>query len=116
MPARHPGRPEGQALQADDAWNEHEVFDFIKQSYLLTARYVHDVVGRAEGLDRKTAQKVDFYSRQFIDAMSPSNFLTDQPRRCCARPPRPGGENLLRGLNNLLGDLERGQRQARRSR
>jgi polyhydroxyalkanoate synthase len=92
----------------DDAWKENEVFDFIKQSYLLSARYVQDVVGQAEGLDRKTAQKVDFYSRQFIDAMSPSNFLMTNPE-VLRKTVESGGENLLRGLNNLLGDLERGR-------
>ncbi len=92
----------------DDAWKENEVFDFIKQSYLLSARFVQDVVGQAEGLDRKTAQKVDFYSRQFIDAMSPSNFLLTNPE-VLRKTAETGGENLLRGLNNLLGDLERGR-------
>ncbi len=92
----------------DDAWKENEVFDFIKQSYLLSARYVQDVVGQAEGLDRKTAQKVDFYSRQFIDAMSPSNFLLTNPE-VLRKTAATGGENLIRGLNNLLGDLERGR-------
>jgi polyhydroxyalkanoate synthase len=92
----------------DEAWKENEVFDFIKQSYLLSARYVQDVVGHAEGLDRKTAQKVDFYSRQFIDAMSPSNFLLTNPE-VLRKTAETGGENLLRGLNNLLGDLERGR-------
>ena len=92
----------------DEAWKENEVFDFIKQSYLLSARFVQDVVGQAEGLDRKTAQKVDFYSRQFIDAMSPSNFLLTNPE-VLRKTAETGGENLLRGLNNLLGDLERGK-------
>ncbi len=92
----------------DDAWKENEVFDFIKQSYLLSARFVQDVVGQAEGLDRKTAQKVDFYSRQFIDAMSPSNFLMTNPE-VLRKTAETGGENLIRGLNNLLGDLERGR-------
>ena len=92
----------------DDAWKENEVFDFIKQSYLLSARFVQDVVGQAEGLDRKTAQKVDFYSRQFIDAMSPSNFLLTNPE-VLRKTAETGGENLIRGLNNLLGDLERGK-------
>lgn len=92
----------------DEAWKENEVFDFIKQSYLLSARYVQDVVGHAEGLDRKTAQKVDFYSRQFIDAMSPSNFLMTNPE-VLRKTAESGGENLLRGLNNLLSDLERGR-------
>ncbi len=92
----------------DSSWKENEVFDFIKQSYLLSARFVQDVVGQAEGLDRKTAQKVDFYSRQFIDAMSPSNFLFTNPE-VLRKTAETGGENLLRGLNNLLGDLERGR-------
>jgi polyhydroxyalkanoate synthase len=91
----------------DDAWKDNEIFDFIKQSYLLSARYVQNVVGQAEGLDRKTAQKIDFYSRQFIDAMSPSNFLLTNPE-VLRRTAETGGENLLRGLNNLLADLERG--------
>ncbi len=92
----------------DDAWKENEVFDFIKQSYLLSARYVHDVVTHVDGLDTHTAQKVDFYSRQFIDAMSPTNFLMTNPE-VLRKTAETGGENLLKGLNNLLGDLERGK-------
>ena len=92
----------------DDAWQENEVFDFIKQSYLLSARYVQDVVKHVDGLDPKTAQKVDFYSRQFVDAMSPSNFLLTNPE-VLRKTAETGGENLLKGLNNLLSDLERGK-------
>ena len=92
----------------DDAWRENEVFDFIKQSYLLSARYVQDVVRQVDGMDPKTAQKVDFYSRQFVDAMSPSNFLLTNPE-VLRRTAETGGENLLKGLNNLLSDLEHGK-------
>ncbi|MDA8251852.1 MAG: class I poly(R)-hydroxyalkanoic acid synthase [Rhodospirillales bacterium] len=96
----------------DDAWRENEVFDFIKQSYLLSARYVQDVVTHVDGLDAHTAQKVDFYARQFVDAMSPSNFLFTNPE-VLRKTAETGGENLLRGLNNLLTDLERGKGQLR---
>jgi len=92
----------------DEAWQQSEVFDFIKQSYLLSARYVNDVVGHVDGLDPKTAKKVDFYARQFVDAMSPSNFVMTNPE-VLRRTAETGGENLLRGLNNMLGDLERGR-------
>ena len=51
---------------------------------------------------------MDFYSRQFIDAMSPSNFLLTNPE-VLRKTAETGGENLLRGLNNLLSDLERGR-------
>ncbi len=92
----------------DSAWNDSEVFDFIKQSYLLSARYFQDVVRHVDGLDAKTAQKVDFYTRQFVDAMSPSNFVLTNPE-VLRRTAESGGENLIKGLNNLLNDLERGR-------
>jgi len=92
----------------DEAWRENEVFDFIRQSYLLSARYMQRLVHDAEGLDEKTAQKVDFYTRQFVDAMSPTNFALTNPE-VLRRTAETGGENLLKGLSNLLTDLERGQ-------
>jgi polyhydroxyalkanoate synthase len=92
----------------DDSWKEHDIFDFIKQTYLLSARYVQDVVTHVDGLEPATAQKVDFYSRQFIDAMSPSNFLMTNPE-VLRKTAETGGENLIKGLNNLLADLERGK-------
>ncbi len=73
---------------------------------------MQDVVTHVDGLDEKTAQKVDFYSRQFVDAMSPSNFLLTNPE-VLRKTAETGGENLLKGLNNLLGDLERGKGQLR---
>ena len=94
----------------DKAWKDNEVFDFIKQSYLLSARFVQGTVSEVEGLDPKTAQKVDFYTRQFIDAMSPSNFVMTNPE-VLRKTAETGGENLLKGLSNLLGDLERGKGQ-----
>ena len=63
----------------DPAWKDEVVFDYLKQSYLLTARWLQGTVKEVEGVDDKTAQKVEFYTRQFIDAMSPSNFAHDQP-------------------------------------
>jgi polyhydroxyalkanoate synthase len=92
----------------DESWQQNEIFDFIKQSYLLSARYVQEVVQQVDGMDPKTARKVDFYARQFVDAMSPSNFLLTNPE-VLRKTAETGGENLLRGLNNLLSDLERGR-------
>jgi polyhydroxyalkanoate synthase subunit PhaC len=93
---------------ADPAWRQNEIFDFIKQSYLLSARYINDVVTHVDGLPPKTAQKIDFYSRQFVNALSPSNFALTNPE-VLRRTRESGGENLVRGLNNLLNDLEQGR-------
>ncbi|MDN3519254.1 class I poly(R)-hydroxyalkanoic acid synthase [Aquisalimonas lutea] len=91
----------------DAQWEENPLFDFIKQSYLLTADHIHHTVGSVEGVDDKTRRKVDFYTRQFVNAMSPTNFVATNPE-VLQKTIDTGGQNLLDGLNNLLEDLERG--------
>jgi polyhydroxyalkanoate synthase len=93
---------------ADPAWKDEVVFDYLKQSYLLTARWLQQTVKQVEGVDDKTANKVDFYTRQFIDAMSPSNFAMTNPQVVRATV-ESKGENLVKGLQNLLTDIERGK-------
>lgn len=91
----------------DEAWQQNEIFDFIKQSYLLTARWMTSVTQGVDGLDDKAAQKVEFYVKQFVDALSPSNFAMTNPEVLRATV-ESGGENLLKGLEHLLGDIEKG--------
>ncbi len=90
------------------AWNEKLFFDYLKQSYLLTSRWIQSVVGDVEGLDQKDKHKVDFYTRQFLSAVAPSNFVITNPA-VLRQTTESGGENLLKGLENLLEDLERGK-------
>ena len=92
----------------DPSWEENQLFDFIKQSYLLSARWIQKTVSEVDGLDDKTAKKVEFYTRQFVDAMAPSNFVMTNPEVIRATL-ELGGENLVKGLSNLLEDLERGK-------
>src|SRR5208283_3463511 len=82
--------------------------DPIKESYLIWSKAVLAAVHGVEGLDPATARKVDFYTRQFVDALSPSNFLATNPEVLAATL-ETGGQNLLRGLENLLEDLQRGK-------
>src|SRR5579872_6189630 len=56
-----------------DAWKQNEVFDFIKQSYLLTANAMQEMVGKLHGLDDKERSRAAFYTRQFADAFAPNN-------------------------------------------
>ncbi|MDR0701528.1 MAG: class I poly(R)-hydroxyalkanoic acid synthase [Azoarcus sp.] len=91
----------------DDEWQEHFMFDFVKQSYLITARHIHEAVNGIEGLDEQTAKKIDFYTRQYIDAFSPSNFALTNPE-VFRETVRSNGQNLIKGLNNLLRDIEEG--------
>ena len=91
-------------------WQEHFLFDYIKQSYLIAARWMHKTVAEVEGLDPTTAKKVDFFTRQYIDAMAPSNFALTNPE-VLHETAKTGGENLVKGLHNLLADIERGNGQ-----
>lgn len=94
----------------DKDWSENQVFDFIKQSYLLSARWLQTTVADVKGLDDKTRKKVDFYAKQFADALSPTNFLFTNPE-VLRTTFQSNGENLVKGLNNMLKDLERGKGQ-----
>ncbi|TVR96834.1 MAG: class I poly(R)-hydroxyalkanoic acid synthase [Rhodospirillales bacterium] len=89
------------------AWRENEVFNHIKQSYLLVARWLDRTVHDVAGLDPRCRQKVEFYTRQFVSAVSPSNFAFTNPEVLQATL-ESCGENLIHGLRNLLADLERG--------
>ncbi len=94
----------------DPAWQENAVFDFIKQSYLLSARWLQATARDVDGLDDKSAKKIDFYTRQFVDALSPSNFVMTNPE-VLRETIESKGENLVKGLKNLLEDLDRGKGQ-----
>ncbi|HCB12644.1 MAG TPA: class I poly(R)-hydroxyalkanoic acid synthase, partial [Gammaproteobacteria bacterium] len=94
----------------DEQWAENAVFDFIKQSYLLAADSLQGLVRNVEGLDDKTARKVQFYTRQFVDAMAPTNFVLTNPA-VLQTTLDSGGDNLVKGLQNLLADVERGRGQ-----
>ena len=96
----------------DDDWEENILFDYIKQSYLLSARWLQNTVRDVEGLDDKTAKKVDFYTRQFVDAMAPTNFVMTNPQ-VLRETIDSRGENLVKGLKNLLDDMDRGGGQLR---
>ncbi|KAB2930552.1 MAG: class I poly(R)-hydroxyalkanoic acid synthase [Candidatus Contendobacter sp.] len=102
--------PPGDKRFADEQWAENAVFDFIKQSYLLAADSVQGLVRQVEGMDDKTARKVQFYTRQFVDAMAPTNFVHTNPTVLKATLDS-SGDNLVKGLQNLLEDLERGRGQ-----
>jgi polyhydroxyalkanoate synthase len=69
---------------------------------------MQSIVHHVEGMDDKTAQKVDFYTRQFVDAIAPSNFVLTNPE-VLRTTIESGGENLLHGLKHVLEDLERGK-------
>lgn len=106
LPAEPVIRPEpGDRRFRHSDWSEHPSFDYLKQAYLLTCRWVQDQVERAEGLDEAHRKKVRFYTRQYLDAIAPTNSLMTNPE-VLRETLESRGANLVRGLRNLLNDLD----------
>jgi len=109
LPSTKPqASPAGDRRFKDKAWAENAIFEFIKQTYLMSAESILTAVRNVKGLDPKTAHKVNFYTKQFVDAIAPSNFIGTNPEVLSATI-ETGGDNLVRGLSNLLDDLVRGK-------
>jgi polyhydroxyalkanoate synthase len=94
----------------DQAWEDNFLFDFIKQSYLITARHLQQTVASAERLDETTQQRVNTLTRQYVDALSPTNFALTNPE-VLRETVNSKGKNLLKGLKHLLKDLAAGDQQ-----
>lgn len=89
---------------ADKEWQENQIFDFIKQSYLLTSRWVKDIADNANVTDEHDARKFKFYTDQFLDAMSPTNFALTNPT-VIRETIEQQGQNLLQGFENIIRDI-----------
>jgi polyhydroxyalkanoate synthase len=105
MPAATTGAAGSDPRFRDEIWEENNIFNYVKQSYLLTTRWLEWTVRDVDGLDRRTRETVQFYTRQFVSALSPTNFALTNPE-VIRTTIETRGENLLNGLSNLLHDLE----------
>ncbi|MGE8367696.1 PHA/PHB synthase family protein [Cupriavidus sp.] len=88
------------------AWRDNPAFSLLKQSYLLNARLASDMVEAAD-LDEPARQRLRFYTRQFIDSMSPANYAATNPE-VMQLAFETQGESLKAGLGNLLADMRKG--------
>ncbi|MEA3035076.1 MAG: poly[(R)-3-hydroxyalkanoate] polymerase subunit PhaC [Sphingomonadales bacterium] len=93
---------------AAKAWKDNPLFDMIRQSYLLVSERLLGSVDAIEGVDEKQRERLRFMTRNFVDAMSPSNFLATNPV-VLERAVETKGESLLKGLGHMLDDLSKGQ-------
>lgn len=89
----------------DSAWNNDIMFDFLKQSYLFTTKWTHEFIAGIKGVDERTKKKLEFYTKQMLDAASPSNFAFTNPE-VIRETIKTKGENLVNGLKNFIEDME----------
>ena len=92
---------------SDPEWSSNQYYDFLKQAYLLSARWAKQLVSDAAGLDAHTKQKAEFYVRQITNAVSPSNFVLTNPE-LLRETVLSNADNLVRGMHMLAEDIETG--------
>jgi polyhydroxyalkanoate synthase len=92
---------------ADPEWSQNQLFDFLKQAYLLTANWAEYLVKNAGGVDEHTRHKAEFYVRQIANAVSPSNFVFTNPE-LLRETLSSNAENLVRGMAMLGEDIQAG--------
>ena len=93
---------------SDEAWRANPWFDFLARSYVLTSRHMQDAVAGVAGISPQTRHKALYYTRQMLDAAAPSNFALTNPQVLKATADT-GGENLVKGLKNMMRDMEKGK-------
>ena len=105
-PVIEPGKGDKRFSAPD--WQQNPVFDVLKQSYLLTATTLLKTASEIEGLDEKQQRKLVFYLREFLDAISPTNYAFTNPQ-VLHETIQSGGKNVVEGVEHLLRDLKAGQ-------
>jgi polyhydroxyalkanoate synthase len=92
---------------SDPEWSSNHYFDFLKQAYLLLADWAKYLVEHAVELDPAVRQKAEFYTRQIVNALAPSNFIPTNPELLRTTLSR-SAENLVHGVRMLAEDIEAG--------
>lgn len=90
-----------------EEWLNNPFFNLLSQHYLLASEHMNSLLEHLNYGDKQLARRVQFFTRQYLDALSPANFLHTNPQ-LMAETLQSHGKNLLRGLQNLLTDMEAG--------
>ncbi len=106
----------GEVMPIDDRrfnseeWLNNPFSNFLSQHYLLASEHLNTFLHNLDYGDKRLGKRIQFFTRQYIDALSPANFIYTNPQ-LLKETLQSRGENLLAGLRNLLADLETGSSQ-----
>ncbi|TVR47878.1 MAG: class I poly(R)-hydroxyalkanoic acid synthase, partial [Rhodobacteraceae bacterium] len=86
-------------------WKSHPYFNYLKQQYLIASEAMHDAVQSLETIEPREKRRLQYFTQQMVDMMAPTNFLATNPD-ALMKAVETEGESLVRGLENLVRDIE----------
>jgi len=98
-------KPSSDKRFRSEEWLDNPFFNLLSQQYLLASEHINLLLNQLDYHDEKLAQRVRFFTRQYLDALSPDNYFHTNPQ-LIAETIKSHGKNLLLGLQNLLADIE----------
>ncbi|MFW8591744.1 PHA/PHB synthase family protein [Glaciecola sp. 2405UD65-10] len=90
---------------AHQDWESNPVFNYIKESYLINVDMITNMVDAVEFEDPKDAEQAKFFTRQYLNSLSPTNFVLTNPE-VCEEILKTEGQSILKGMQAYLEDLE----------
>ena len=92
---------------ADSSWQNNGMFTWSAALYLLNAEFMGRMA-ESMSADERARDKVKFAIQQWIDAISPANFLISNPeaQRLMLETQ---GRSLISGAENLMNDMRQGR-------
>ncbi len=92
---------------AHQTWHDNGAFTWTAALYLLNAEFMQKLAGAVEG-ERQVRDRVKFATQQWVDMLSPANFLATNPE-AQLKLIETKGDSLKSGLEHLFDDLQRGR-------
>ena len=90
---------------ANPLWETHPAFNYLKQQYLINSEAVHQAVEDMEGIEPGERKRIEYFTKQIVDMLAPTNFLGTNPD-ALEKAIATDGESLVQGLENLIADIE----------
>jgi len=106
--AEQPGLPRKDRRFKDAKWQEHPLFAFLHQAYLMAAEQMLTAADKAQGLPKERKEQLRFFTRLMTEALSPAHFPLTNPL-VIEKTIETRGENLVKGLEHLVADLQAGK-------
>ncbi len=102
-----PGSPDAPADRRfkNPLWQTNPFYNFVMRQYQINAEALRKAADDLEIEGETERRRVDWFTRQMIDMLAPTNFLATNPD-ALLKALETEGESLVQGLENLVRDVE----------